>query len=329
MPGVKHRQERLHKRDKLLNTHKHIENTEELLKKVHQKLDGDKQVSASNIDKDLNELQDEVKIDNIELLSKPNRYFHSNYHFFKQSLTEEDRTLLILAQILFQICMGTSLKNWFNDLVGKVITNRVPSKLLEDISKFQFIQLDSNVAAPNAYILPAPIQFINEKKVISVMYGPKKETKHLSPYVPRQNKGRWYFVVYCHSKTGEEAVKIYFLAREHHITENDKANHKTPDFIAQDFSKPSIGFWQQHGVKPINVEFEFSDPRLSRQFLKLHCIPPRRKFYVPAVYCAQRSKYIGRRSWRVSSWHKDINHGKEEQIFLKTKQIKELHSDLS
>jgi predicted DNA-binding transcriptional regulator YafY len=273
MPRVKHRQERLQIIDELLFKFKHIESREELLKKVNQKLDRDKQVSLSSIDKDINELRDEAKNDGIDLRSNPYRYSDPEFRCYKQSLTEEDKTLLIIAQNLFQMFKETSLKSRFKELVDKVIANGGPSKFWGDISKFQFIQLESGVAAPNAHLLPDLIQHIYDKKAIRVKYGPDKEIKHLSPYVLKQYRGRWYFVAYDHSKSGEQAVKIYSLARVHQITASDKTYYQDPGFNAQEYFKYSIGIWHRHGVKPVKVQLEFTEPHIMEAVLEVPLHP--------------------------------------------------------
>jgi hypothetical protein len=50
----------------------------------------------------------------------------------------------------------------------------------------------------------------------------------------------WYFVAYDHSKSGEQAVKIYSLARVHQMTASDKTYYQDPGFNAQEYFKYSI-----------------------------------------------------------------------------------------
>jgi predicted DNA-binding transcriptional regulator YafY len=147
-------------------------------------------------------------------------------------------------------------------LVDKVVARGGACKFWEDISKLNFIQLEGGYSSPGTKYLPDLIQYIYEQKSIKVKYGPEGGIKHLSPYVLKQNRGRWYLVAYDHSKNGAEIIKIYSLDQIKELNDSPKAYYKDPRFSAEDYFKYSLGIWHRYDEKPIKVELQFTNPRL-------------------------------------------------------------------
>jgi predicted DNA-binding transcriptional regulator YafY len=273
MPVVKNTKERLEIMDHLLYKFKSISSRKEFLKRVNGRLPFDQQISVFTLDNDLEYLREEIEADGVKLMHNKTRgFFYSDpeYSKYKQTLNDDDKVLLILAENLFQNFKETSLKAKFKELVDKVVARGGASKFWEDISSLNFIQLEGGYSSPGTKHLPDLIQYIYEQKSIRVKYGPEGGIKHLSPYVLKQNRGRWYLVAYDHSKTGAESIKIYSLDRMMELNDSPKPYYKDPRFSAEDYFKYSLGIWHKYDEKPIKVELEFTNPRLMETIREVH-----------------------------------------------------------
>jgi len=257
--------ERLELIDELLYRFGHIQSRSELRSKVNARLS--EKVSAECIDKDIAELKDELinynlqHDTNIQLKFFRNigyKYSESGFRLYKNSLSDDDKNLLLLANSLFNVFNGTPLQEKFSEVVRKIMSESLTGFSKKDIISNNFIQVDSSVSLESTKWIPQLLEAILEKKCLDIIYKDRKRA--ICPYVVKQYKNKWYMVAWDYSSSHKSKTNLYAITNiEAIIGESAKKYFVDPDFIPEEYFKYSLGIWHHHEESPVRVTLEFLD----------------------------------------------------------------------
>jgi|LakMenE18May11ns_1017448.scaffolds.fasta_scaffold9872231_2 predicted DNA-binding transcriptional regulator YafY len=266
---VKHSNERIELIDQLLYQFKHFSTRKDFLAQVNQRLPIEENITASTLDKDLKYLRtllDDVDHNNngVELLYSKERGFRYSdpyFSYFKNSVTEDEKNLLLLANSLFNVFKGTPLHNQFSTIVNKVLSESLTGKPVHGLSELTFIQLETGNASVGNQWIPQLLDAIYNKDSLIMKYcglNKPEKTKHICPYVLKQYHGKWYLVAYDYNCARPDKTSVFSLDGIQLLDISNKPYFIDPNFNASDYFKYSIGVWHWHEQTPVKVILEFS-----------------------------------------------------------------------
>ena len=263
MPRIKDAQHRLVIMDQILSK-KTVQNRDEFLSLVNNRLDKDQQITVYTLDKDLKELRALTEADGVTISGngKGFRYSMEGFSLYKQQLDDDDKLMLIVAQNLFQVFKNSRLGNKFRELIEKVIDKKGAEAMWEEIGRLDFVQLEGRLIVPGTENLPDLIGAIHDKKQISFRYRKDSKQRTVSPYLLQQNNQHWYLIGYNHARQGDEAILVYALEKMYNIVPTSGAYHRQPGFKPDVYFRHSLGIWQSHQKPPVKVELKILDPAL-------------------------------------------------------------------
>ena len=169
---TRHSLARLEILDQLISKNKGIKTREGLLKLINSKLS--ENISVFTLDKDLKDLKELIarSTDKVELKKSPGAgyyYTKDNYSYFRNSVNDEDRNLLMLAYSVFNVFNGSSLPTKFGSLVNKVLADSLTRGRVENLELNKFIQFESRFQYSNKWIITI-LESIQEKKSLKIFY---------------------------------------------------------------------------------------------------------------------------------------------------------------
>jgi len=215
-PKAKLFNERLELIDELIFRLGHIQSRIELHKKVNAKLK--ETVTIECIDNDIADLKDELitfnKKNNTCVELKFNRntgysYSEKGFRLYKNSVSDADKNLLLLANSLFNVFNGTPLQGKFSDVVKKVMAESLTGDSNLGVLPKDIVQVDNRMALKSTQWIPRLLEAIFEKECIEILY--KKKTRDICPYVIKQSGSKWYMVAWDYSSTHINKTNIYAL----------------------------------------------------------------------------------------------------------------------
>lgn len=267
-PNAKLFNERLELIDELLYRLVHIQSRIELHKKVNAKLQ--EKVTIECIDNDLSDLRDELitfnlkNNTNVELKFSRNTgysYSERGFRLFKNSVSDDDKNLLLLANSLFNVFSGTPLQEKFSVVVKKVMAESLTGGINLATLPNEFVQVDMSLALKSTKWIPRLLEAIFEKECIEIIYKGKK--RDMCPYLIKQYKGKWYMVTWDYSSSHTSKTNLYALDNiEDILGVSNKKYIVDPDFNPADYFKYSIGIWHEHDQKPVKVVLEFLEEKI-------------------------------------------------------------------
>jgi len=274
MPAVKknlrniarHSNERLELLDQLLFKYKHIPDREYFLKLINSKLPHDGQVSLSTLDKDIKNLRDMLAIKHPDISLEFNKesgfyYSEKGFSFYRNSINDEDKTLLELAKNLFIVFKGTPLQGKFSEIVGKVMADSLTGSELKQFTETTKVQLVTPMTEKGIEWIEPLLEAIFSQTALEMNYkakGKGSKKKIISPYLLKQHSSRWYVVAYDLNCDRKEKTSIFSLDSIQSLEISNKPYFKDPDFNTNDFFKYSLGIWQLHDQDPREVVLEFN-----------------------------------------------------------------------
>ena len=272
-PNAKLFNERLELIDELLFRLVHIQSRIELHKKVNAKLQ--EKVTIECIDNDLSDLRDELitfnlkNNTNVELKFSRNTgysYSERGFRLFKNSVSDDDKNLLLLANSLFNVFSGTPLQEKFSAVVKKVMAESLTGGINLETLPNEFVQVDMSLALKSTKWIPRLLEAIFEKECIEIIYKGKK--RDMCPYLIKQYKGKWYMVTWDYSSSHTSKTNLYALDNiEDILGVSNKKYIVDPDFNPADYFKYSIGIWHEHDQKPVKVVLEFIENKIFKSFI--------------------------------------------------------------
>ena len=272
-PNAKLFNERLELIDELLYRLVHIQSRKELHKKVNAKLQ--EKVTIECIDNDLSDLRDELitfnlkNNTNVELKFSRNTgysYSERGFRLFKNSVSDDDKNLLLLANSLFNVFSGTPLQEKFSVVVKKVMAESLTGGINLATLPNEFVQVDMSLALKSTKWIPRLLEAIFEKECIEIIYKGKK--RDMCPYLIKQYKGKWYMVTWDYSSSHTSKTNLYSLDNiEDILGVSNKKYIVDPDFNPADYFKYSIGIWHEHDQKPVKVVLEFLEEKLFKSII--------------------------------------------------------------
>lgn len=267
-PNAKLFNERLELIDELLYKFGHIQSRYELQNKVNAKLQ--EPISIDAIDKDINEIKGQLGVynlkhnTNIELKFNRNTGYHYSergFRLYKNSVSDEDKNLLLLANSLFNIFNGTPLQGKFGEVVAKVMDQSLTGGLKLESLPNDFVQIENGITSKSIKWIPSLLEAIFEKNCMKIIY--KGRTRDMCPYVIKQFKNKWYMVAWDYSSSHTSKTNLYALDNiEDIIGVSNKKFIVDPDFNIEDYFRYSIGIWHEHEQMPVKVKLEFYETRL-------------------------------------------------------------------
>lgn len=272
-PKAKLFNERLELIDELLYRLGHIQSREELYKKVNARLQ--EKVTAECIDKDISELKSELitynlrNNTNIELKFIRNvgySYTERGFRLYKNSVSDYDKNLLLLANSLFNVFNGTPLQDKFGEVVKKVMAESLTGGTnLESIPN-DFVQVDKSVSLKSTQWIPRLLEAIFEKECLEIIYKNKK--RDICPYVIKQYKSKWYMVAWDYSSSHKSKTNLYAIDNIEEIVGVSGYKYIVdPDFIPEEYFKYSLGIWHEHEQKPVKVVLEFLEEKIFKSII--------------------------------------------------------------
>ena len=267
-PKAKLFNERLELIDELLFKLGHIQSRQELFKKVNAKLQD--KISIEAIDKDIVQLKDELIVynlknnSNVELKFNRNtgyQYTEKGFRLYKNSVSDDDKNLLLLANSLFNVFNGTPLQDKFSVVVKKIMSESLTGGANLDELPNDFVQVDRAVTLKSTKWIPKLLESIFEKDCLEIIYKGKK--RDMCPYVIKQHRSKWYMVAWDHSSNHKSKTNVYALDTIEDILGISSREYKVdPNFIPEDYFNYCIGIWHEHEQKPVKVVMEFSENKL-------------------------------------------------------------------
>lgn len=263
---VKHSLERIELIDQLLVKYKHIPSRKDFLAKVNNKLPFDNKISIYTLDNDIEYLRAEIalKFGDVRLEYSKESGFHysqAGFSLFKNTVTDEDQHLLMLANSLFNVFKGTPLKEKFSLVVNKVLAESLTGDSFVGIQELNHIQVEPAASSKSIQWIPVLLEAIYEKNSLEMKYKgfnkPEKK-KIICPYVLKQYRNRWYMVAYDYDCERAEKTNVFSLDAIEHLEISNKKYFIDPTFNAADYFRYCIGVWHWHKNKPIKVRLEFN-----------------------------------------------------------------------
>jgi len=267
-PTAKLFNERLELIDELVFKLGHIQSRQELFKKVNAKLKD--KISIDAIDKDILQLKDELNAynlknnTNVELKFSRNTGYHytqKGFRLYKNSVSDADKNLLLLANSLFNVFNGTPLQDKFSEVVKKVMAESLTGGTNLEAIPNDFVQVDKSVSLKSTQWIPRLLEAIFEKDCLEIVYKGKK--RDMCPYVIKQYRNKWYMVAWDYSSTHKSKTNLYAIDNiEKIVGYSGEKYFVDPEFNAADYFKYSLGIWHEHNEKPVKVVLEFLEQKM-------------------------------------------------------------------
>ena len=209
-------------------------------------------ISSRTLDIDLSDLRELIKADKVALLFNKKDGYHyypdKGYRYFKDSINDEEKQLLLLASSLFSVFEGTPLQEKFSIVVERIISDSITINTVGGLGDLKLLQLDNMKSSCGSKWVSVLLEAIYEKSTFKMKYkgfGKATKIKNICPYVLKQYQKRWYMVAYDY-----DCIEELELSKRDYFTD--------PKFSAEDYFKYSIGVWHWHEYKPVKVELEFT-----------------------------------------------------------------------
>ncbi len=252
MPRIKNSQQRLELIDRIISENSNGVSRQALFERINYGKVEYEKVSLQSIDKDIAELKGSLIMRNpdidVELKHKRDvgySYSVPGFRYFKYSIDDNDKNMLMLASSLFNVFKGTPLQGQFGELVNKVLKNSHNLGRVKGLEEIDFLQVESvNASSGNEWI-PRLLEAIYEKETLEMSYkgvGKPKKKKIISPYILKQYRNRWYMVAYDHTCDREEKTNVFLLDSIQNLEISNKPYTTDRNFIRYYFQLPSLQF---------------------------------------------------------------------------------------
>jgi predicted DNA-binding transcriptional regulator YafY len=250
--------------DSLLADGIDIHGPEDLKNHINRNLPrGERGIRKDQANKLLRELRNLVKERGIAI-EQPNntigyKYSEPGFRYFQDVVGEDEKTLLLVANSLFNIFSGSGLSSEFSFVVNKILKKRSRSGEIKDIENFNPISLGPAQKDPGAVWLPRLISAMKENECLDIAYfkeGEGETKRVLSPYILKQYANSWYLVAYDHYTPYKNKTKVFKLSRIKEIVFSGTKFKIDPEFSANDYFKFTIGIYHSHENKPIKINIQ-------------------------------------------------------------------------
>ena len=249
-----------------------------MLKKIlnQERAKGDGEIGIERTKQLLSELRKLVRAKGVSITDPKvggYRYFpHVGFRYFNDSVNEDDKNMLLIANSMFNVFSGTGMHENFGFVVNKILKNQNRRGEIKGINHVKLIELGSSLKDPGLkWLQPIVKSMLEGKSAIEVKYR-KSETdvkmKTLSPYIIKQHESKWYLVAFDHSTSDKHKTKIFTLSKIESVNDSFENFHIDTDFSAEDYFKYSIGIWQTHNKCPIKVHIKITKPELFKSLKK-------------------------------------------------------------
>ena len=264
--NTKNTSERLILLDQLISQHLGGKSGKDLLSSLNNRLK--EKVGIDTLNHDLRDLRDLVAIntnDEVQILWTKNAgYYYSKngYSYYRNSVNEEDRNLLMLAYSVFSVFNGSSLPTKFGKLINKVLADSLTKEKDENLKLNEFIQFESKFQYSNKWIFVI-LENIQEKKSLKIFYQKSGEEvekeKIVCPYFLKQYRNKWYMIAYDFNSTRDHKVNVFALESIMDLEPHGKQYFLDPTFNPEHYFNYALGIWHRHDKDPIKVQLEFNN----------------------------------------------------------------------
>lgn len=248
-----------------------------LVKKLNSRLP--EKISVSSFDKDVRELKDllddyafrnQVEISLVNKRDAGYYYSIPGFRLFGNSLSNDDRNLLLYANSLFEVFSGTELITEFRKVTQRLIDNSVLDNFFKEFPT-KIVQVEKSAGFKAKSWIPKLLDAIINKECLEVVYTNAQQItskRILSPYVLKQHDQKWYFVAYdSTSGKSTHCTNVFLLDGINAIEYTNKKYVLDTNFDPDDYFNYSIGIWHSHKEAPIDVKLAFSDTKLFNPIL--------------------------------------------------------------
>jgi len=250
--------------DDLLAEGAYIPSPDVFVKLVNQNLpQGERRIRKDALNKLIKQLRDLIKNKRMALIYSQGggyRYLRSDFRYFDDRISENERNLLLIANSLFSVFPGSGMNEQFSVAVNKILKQQSRKGEVLEMENFSPICLGPMQKDSGAVWLPKIVEsMMNGKYGLDVEYFKQKEgvTKRvLSPYIIKQYASSWYLVAYDHFTDQTEKTKVFKLSRIVKIEESNSKFIHDPDFSVENYFKYTIGILHSHAEKPIKTKIQ-------------------------------------------------------------------------
>ena len=227
---------------------------------------GIEKISIETLDKDIKKIKEYLEDTNEDVRLKYDKakgyhYTDESFSLFKNEITEEDKSLLMLAGSLFNIFKESHLSEKFNTTIDKVLSDSLFWRSNKDVSSLKYLQIEAAKAHQSNKWIPLILDAISKNESIEILYkgyGKEQKKKHISPYILKQYQNRWFLVAYDYNCKRVEKTNNFSLDGILEINPSHQKYFIDYTFDINDYFKYSIGVWHIHNAKPIIVQLEIN-----------------------------------------------------------------------
>ena len=262
---VRHSLERIELIDQILSSGKKIPDRESFLRLVNISLSAHGvPITLFTLDKDIKYLKELLIRYEVTLKYSQADGFHYSepgYSYFKNSVNDNDKNLLMLANSLFNVFNGTPLKEKFSVVVNKVLAESLTGGPVIGLSEMNHLQLDSSKNNKSNQWIPTLLSSIHDQQAYEIQYkgfGKEEKKKIICPYVLKQFRNRWYVVAYDYTCERPFKTNLFALDGIQKMEISNKKYYTDPSFSPEDYFRYSLGVWHWHDHEPIVAVLEFS-----------------------------------------------------------------------
>lgn len=254
--------------DDLLAEGVHIPTPEVFAKLVNQNLPpGERKIKKDAANKLIYKLRELIKNKRMALIHTPEggyRYTRSDFRYFDDRISEDERNLLLIANSLFSVFPGSGMNEQFSVAINKILKKQNRKGEVLGMENFSPVHLGPMQKDSGAIWLPKIVQnMMSGNYALDIEYVKPKEgitNRVLSPYIIKQYASSWYLVAYDHFTPHKDKTKVFKLSRITKIEESATKFKHDPEFSVEDYFKFTIGILHSHLDKPVKTIIQvFSD----------------------------------------------------------------------
>jgi len=247
--------------DDLLAEGVHIPTPEVFAKLVNQNLPpGERKIKKDAANKLIYKLRELIKNKRMALIHTPEggyRYTRSDFRYFDDRISEDERNLLLIANSLFSVFPGSGMNEQFSVAINKILKKQNRKGEVLGMENFSPVHLGPMQKDSGAIWLPKIVQnMMSGNYALDIEYMKPKEgitNRVLSPYIIKQYASSWYLVAYDHFTPQKDKTKVFKLSRITKIEESATKFKHDPEFSVEDYFKYTIGILHSHVNKPVKT----------------------------------------------------------------------------
>jgi predicted DNA-binding transcriptional regulator YafY len=243
----------------LRNPRKRYPTINALQEQISEALDLDSVISESSIHKDFKSMRDFYKAP-ITYHPVHKGYYYEDEHFSINAfpLTSEEIQVLDLSSSFLRQIKYSGFFQQFETAIDKLISgfrlSRIPGH-----EQSRFMATEEPITDIGTKWLEIIYEAILHKQVLKIIYkrfnSPETKEHHMSPYVLKEYRNRWYAVGY--SDLGDAVITLA-LDRIHSVEVMPKEKYYKTDFDEDEYFKYSFGVTVYANALPEKVRLLFT-----------------------------------------------------------------------